>query len=220
MQILSNAVMDIHDGIAYPSCYENFKLSEAGSSNIPETTTSSFYMYDFGVVYLLDDHKRALSNSLQSYLNVSGMMPLIPDGDYQGHRSLVSSATCKSLSDLPESSSLITSMDPQAFSDTLIHERVEDGEYDCTSCQASFRSLAQLKVHRRAHQGERPFSCTLCHISFSTKQQLMGNPFFVETYFSWLHKLNDYCTRVHPTTTLFVLVFICFFLFFLSWTNI
>lgn len=167
--------MDLHDGANYPACYENCKQTENGASASTDVATSSFCMYDFGVVYLLDDHKRALSNSLQSYLAVSGMMPTIPDGDYQGHRSLVSSATCKSLSDLPDSSSMAPSSDQQSFSESLAHERAEDGEYGCPSCQAHFPSIAQLKVHRRAHQGERPFSCTLCHVSFSTKQQLLDH---------------------------------------------
>ena len=197
----------------------------------PAASTSSFCMYDFGVLYLLDDHKQALNSSLHRYLSVVGTLPLIPDGDYQGHRSLVSSATCKSLSDLPDTMPLITgatmdsvggfgvgglveaagaaggltgligisgygsganvgvdglcSRNDSAVGETAgaIATRLKtsnDGakgtssDLYCASCQLTFRSLAQLKAHRRAHQGEKPFSCTLCHTSFSTKSQLLG----------------------------------------------
>jgi hypothetical protein len=153
------------------SCLE----AQRGNGNPSfETSGGSLCMYDFGVIYLLEDHKQALSNSLQSFLDVAGSLPIVPDTEYRGHRSLVSNAICKSLADLPETDSLITGMHEQGVSGLGIELDDDEDMYMCPSCHHTFKSAAQLKAHRHLHEGEKPFSCTLCHVSFSNKSQLLG----------------------------------------------
>lgn len=136
----------------------------------PLETTGSVCTYDFGVIYLLDDQKRALSNSLANFNAVVGPLPYLSESEYPGHRSLISTSTaCKSIADLPDAPSLITGTfdldaEGRAFVDDFL---------SCPSCHMSFRSVNQLKAHRRIHEGEKPFSCQVCHRSFATKPSLL-----------------------------------------------
>ena len=45
----------------------------------------------------------------------------------------------------------------------------------CDVCEATFNYPSQLKVHRRTHTGERPYSCKECDLAFKQKVHLLNH---------------------------------------------
>ena len=189
-----------------------------------ETTVGSLCMYDFGVIYLLDDHKQALADSLKSFLEVSKTMPKLPRSDYKGHFSLMSNSVrhhhnpitllliyCnllptytsiffisqyffvqvnKSLSDLPDAHNL-----NQANTNGV--KTNGDSDFVCTICNFTCKSNVLLKVHVRIHEGEKPFSCTLCRASFDSKKQLLGSfLYFCHLVYIIMHAYLYLCINI------------------------
>lgn len=42
----------------------------------------------------------------------------------------------------------------------------------CGICRRNFSSTSALQIHSRTHSGDRPFRCTFCQKSFTTKGNL------------------------------------------------
>jgi len=78
----------------------------------------------------------------------------------------------------------------------------------CEQCPKMFYSIAQLKLHRRVHTGERPFSCSICQMKFAKKSTLK-NHYLIHTKekpwqcdecpkkFGRKDHLNSHVMRVH-----------------------
>ena len=50
--------------------------------------------------------------------------------------------------------------------------------YFCDICGRTCASKSQLIVHKRFHNGEKPFSCDICEKSFSVKSSLTKHKLF------------------------------------------
>ena len=48
----------------------------------------------------------------------------------------------------------------------------QEPQYQCSICAKTYRREDNLIAHERLHRGERPFNCTNCSASFTTKQGL------------------------------------------------
>lgn len=59
--------------------------------------------------------------------------------------------------------------------DYTVKEAKQEESYKCTDCHKSFKSNAQLLIHRRTHTGERPFQCIICDQRFTTKGNLSSH---------------------------------------------
>lgn len=49
------------------------------------------------------------------------------------------------------------------------HLSVEDRKYQCNICGKKFLRNCYLIIHRRIHEGLRPFKCDVCSLSFTQK---------------------------------------------------
>jgi hypothetical protein len=60
-------------------------------------------------------------------------------------------------------------------SSNLSHPQLEvttKKPYGCSLCNISFSTKRDLKIHMRVHTGEKPFSCSQCTKSFAAKNDL------------------------------------------------
>ena len=53
-------------------------------------------------------------------------------------------------------------------------------EFQCASCDKSFKQKCALKEHSRMHTGERPFQCEVCEMSFADSSNLKKHSRIVE----------------------------------------
>jgi Zinc finger, C2H2 type len=60
-----------------------------------------------------------------------------------------------------------------------VHRRVP-----CPYCGRSFSQKASMERHQRQHTGERPYRCTMCHSSYTRKENL-------QTHFSRMHSMSS-----------------------------
>lgn len=100
----------------------------------------------------------SLSDDHEDDRNDSNSLSPTPDTEHD-HANVVSDEQDKqSLSEYrPESAS----------NDTTVNNK-----HLCGTCRKNFSSSSALQIHSRTHTGDRPFRCTFCQKSFTTKGNL------------------------------------------------
>lgn len=96
----------------------------------------------------------------------------------------------------PPLSSVSSSVTPSGSTGTTEVNSTNNRHF-CRICRRNFSSTSALQIHSRTHSGDRPFRCTFCQKSFTTKGNLkvgLFNIYYIVPFFQnqkYFYKKND-----------------------------
>lgn len=100
----------------------------------------------------------SLSDDHEDDRNDSNSLSPIPDTEHDQANVVSDEQDKQSLSEYrPESAS---------------NDATVNNKHLCGTCHKNFSSSSALQIHSRTHTGDRPFRCTFCQKSFTTKGNL------------------------------------------------